>query len=95
MRFGYLLLALFFLSQSPSYSQNHNAIEVDLERVKKDIIDLQKFVYQNNNLELSDQIISSSKIKNSLKDIAEIDAAIKGLSGKRPWQSIRDLALNF
>ena len=36
-----------------------------------------------------------SKIKNSLKDIAEIDAAIKGLSDKSPWQSIRDLALNF
>ena len=64
MRFGYLLLALFFLSQSPSYSQNHNAIEVDLERVKKDIIDLQKFVYQNNNLDLSDQSISSSEIEN-------------------------------
>ena len=39
--------------------------------------------------------LSSSKIKNSLKDIAEIDAAIKGLSDKSPWQSIRDLALNF
>ena len=38
---------------------------------------------------------SYSKIKNSLKDIAEIDAAIKGLSDKNPWQSIRDLALNF
>ena len=34
-------------------------------------------------------------VENSLKDIAEIDAAIKGLSDKNPWQSIRDLALNF
>jgi DNA polymerase-3 subunit delta len=38
---------------------------------------------------------SRAKIKNSLKDIAEIDTAIKGLSGKNPWQSIRELALNF
>ena len=73
MRFGYLLLALFFLSQSPSYSQNHNAIEVDLERVKKDIIDLQKFVYQNNNLDLSDQSISSSEIENLNKLLLSLE----------------------
>ena len=73
MRFGYLLIALFFLSQSPSYSQNHNAIEVDLERVKKDIIDLQKFVYQNNNLDLSDQSISSSEIENLNKLLLSLE----------------------
>ena len=73
MRFGYLLLALFFLSQSPSYSQNHNAIEVDLERVKKDIIDLQKFVYQNNNLDLSDQSISASEIENLNKLLLSLE----------------------
>ena len=73
MRFGYLLLALFFLSQSPSYSQNHNAIEVDLERVKKDIIDLQKFVYQNNNLDLSNQSISSSEIENLNKLLLSLE----------------------
>ena len=39
---------LFIFLSSYSFSQNHNKIEVDLERVKKDIIDLQKFVYQNN-----------------------------------------------
>ena len=39
--------------------------------------------------------ISGSKIKSALKDIAEIDSAIKGLSKKNPWQSIRELALNF
>ena len=36
-----------------------------------------------------------SKIKKSLQDIAEIDSAIKGLSDKSPWQSIRELALDF
>ena len=39
--------------------------------------------------------ISGSKIKSALIDIAEIDSAIKGLSRKNPWQSIRELALNF
>ena len=39
---------VFIFLSSYSFSQNHNKIEVDLERVKKDIIDLQKFVYQNN-----------------------------------------------
>ena len=39
--------------------------------------------------------ISGSKIKSALIDIAEIDSAIKGLSKKNPWQSIRELALNF
>ena len=40
--------ALLISISSYSFSQNHNKIEVDLERAKKDIIDLQKFVYQNN-----------------------------------------------
>ena len=39
--------------------------------------------------------ISNSKIKHTFKDIAEIDASIKGLSDKSPWQSIRKLALDF
>ena len=39
--------------------------------------------------------IPNSKIKNSFKDIAEIDASIKGVSDKSPWQSIRKLALDF
>jgi len=38
----------FILTSSFSFSQNHNKIDVEFERVKKDIIDLQKFVYQNN-----------------------------------------------
>ena len=41
------------------------------------------------------QKTSRAKIKKSLKDIAEIDTAIKGLSEKNPWHSIRELALNF
>ena len=44
----FIFSTLFIFISSYSFSQNHNKIEVDLERVKKDIIDLQKFVYQNN-----------------------------------------------
>ena len=39
--------------------------------------------------------ISLSKIKKSLKEIAEIDSSIKGLSKKSPWQSIRDLVIDL
>ena len=39
--------------------------------------------------------ISIRKIKSGLKDIAEIDSSIKGLSDKSPWQSIRELAVKF
>ena len=39
--------------------------------------------------------VSQGKIKQSLKEISEIDASIKGLSSKNPWQAIRDLAITF
>jgi len=39
--------------------------------------------------------ISLRKIKKALKEIAEIDSSIKGLSTKSPWQSIRDLVLDL
>ena len=39
--------------------------------------------------------LTKSKIKRSLREVAEIDASIKGLSSKNPWQAIRDLAINF
>ena len=73
MRIGYILLALFFFSLSPSFSQNHNSMEVDLERVKKDIIDLQKFVYQNNNLDLSEQNNTSPEIENLNKLLLSLE----------------------
>ena len=46
----------FFIFFSNAFAQNHNKIEVDLERVKKDIIDLQKYVYKNNSPNFEDQI---------------------------------------
>ena len=49
MFFSKIIFSIIFIFfNSYSFSQDHNKIEVDLERIKKDIIDLQKFVYQNN-----------------------------------------------
>ena len=39
--------------------------------------------------------LTKRKIKQSLLEISEIDASIKGLSSKNPWQAIRDLAITF
>ena len=46
-RLTYLLVLTFLFFSSFSYSESHNKIEVELERIKKDVIDLQKFVYKN------------------------------------------------
>ena len=44
----YLLVTVFFFFFSiTSYSANHNQLDVEIERLKKDITDLQKFIYQN------------------------------------------------
>ena len=43
-----LLITIFIFISFNSFSQNHSEIEADVERLKQDIIDLQKFVYQNN-----------------------------------------------
>lgn len=43
-----LLVTIFIFISFNSFSQNHIEIEADVERLKQDIIDLQKFVYQNN-----------------------------------------------
>ncbi len=39
--------------------------------------------------------LTKRKLNQSLLEIAEIDASIKGLSSKNPWQAIRDLAITF
>ena len=44
----YLLVTVFFFCFSiTGYSANHNQLDVEIERLKKDITDLQKFIYQN------------------------------------------------
>ena len=62
MFFVKLIFSTFFIFLSSySFSQNHNKIEVDLERVKKDIIDLQKFVYQNKPRGTGDAVLKAKK----------------------------------
>lgn len=68
-----LLITIFIFISSNSFSQNHNKIETDLERVKKDIIDLQKFVYQNK----SDTVSSSNN-----QDLSKINSQIELLLEK-------------
>ena len=73
MLFVKIAISTFFIFiSSYSFSQNHNKIEVDLERVKKDIIDLQKFVYQNNtpnNIDSKNQDLE--KINNQIQLLIE------------------------
>ena len=59
----YFLVLIFISSHSFLFSQSHNQVEIDLERIKKDIIDLQKFVYQNSDSSES-QTNESSELKN-------------------------------
>ena len=68
-----LLITIFIFISSNSFSQNHSKIESDLERVKKDIIDLQKFVYQNK----SDTVSSSNN-----QDLSKINSQIELLLEK-------------
>ena len=68
-----LLITIFIFISSNSFSQNHNKIETDLERVKKDIIDLQKFVYQNK----SDTVSNTNN-----QDLSKINSQIEILLEK-------------
>ncbi len=68
----FIFSTFFIFISSYAFSQNHNKIEVDLERIKKDIIDLQKFVYQNNSpntFELKGQDLED--INNQIKLLLE------------------------
>ena len=69
----YILVITSFFFHSYAFCENHNNIEVDLERVKKDIIDLQKFVYKNGN-EIPNQtneILDLDNVNQLIKEIKE------------------------
>ena len=63
-RLTYFLVLIFVSSHSFLFSQSHNQVEVELERIKKDIIDLQKFVYKNSNSSTTQQQNESSELEN-------------------------------
>jgi TolA-binding protein len=70
----YLLATVFFFCFSiSSYSANHNQIDVEIERLKKDITDLQKYIYQN------EPNTSSSK---STVDLAELNKTLETISDR-------------
>jgi len=70
----YLLATVFFFCFSISgYSANHNQIDVEIERLKKDITDLQKFIYQN------EPNTNSSK---GTADLTELNKTLETISNR-------------
>ena len=66
-----LLFVFFFCFSLTSYSANHNQLDVEIERLKKDITDLQKFVYQTEPTNSSsNEPIDLSQINKSLEAIS-------------------------
>ena len=65
------ILVIFFLffSSNQANSEKHNQVSVELDRIKNDIIDLQKFVYKN---ESSLSKSANSSEKNNLEESSKI-----------------------
>ena len=62
------ILVIFFLffSSNQANSEKHNQVSVELDRIKNDIIDLQKFVYKN---ESSLGKSANSSEKNNIEEL--------------------------
>ena len=71
-----IILVIFFLIlfSNQSNSENHNQVSVELDRIKNDIIDLQKFVYKNES-SLSNNVNSDEK-----NDLDELKILINEIS---------------
>ena len=72
------ILVIFFLFFSTNYakSEKHNQVSVELDRIKNDIIDLQKFVYKNEN----QSSLNNSSDKNNNIDLDELKISIDDIS---------------
>ena len=59
------ILVIFFIIifSNTAIAENHNQISVEIDRIKNDIIDLQKFVYKN------EQSLNNSNGTNDLEDL--------------------------
>ena len=70
------ILIIFFLLlfSSQSHSEKHNQVSVELERIKNDIIDLQKFVYK------SDSSLDNNSDSTVINDISELKILINEIS---------------
>ncbi len=80
-RLPYLLFLILFFFNPLSLAQNHNSFETDLERVKRDITDLQKFVYKNDD-KISNQTIENSDIENLKKIFEDISKKLTSLESQ-------------
>ena len=70
----YLLVTVFFFCFSiTSYSANHNQLDVEIERLKKDITDLQKFIYQNE---------PTTSLSKGTVDLTELNKTLETLSDR-------------
>ena len=67
-----IFFLLFFSSQS--HSEKHNQVSVELDRIKNDIIDLQKFVYK------SDSSLGNNSDTMVIKEIEELKILINDIS---------------
>ena len=68
-----IFFLLFFTNQAQS--EKHNQVSVELDRIKNDIVDLQKFVYKNesslNNSNDSNDNIELDELKTLIKEITK------------------------
>ena len=73
-----IFFSLFFSKQS--LSEKHNQVSIELDRIKNDIIDLQKFVYKNDSSSASNlDSIKKNDLEELKKQITEISKSIISL----------------
>ena len=70
------ILVIFFLVlfNNQSNSENHNQVSVEIDRIKNDIIDLQKFVYKN------ETSLGNNTNSNATNDLEELKILINEIS---------------
>ena len=69
-----LIIFFLLLFSSQSHSEKHNQVSVELDRIKNDIIDLQKFVYK------SDSSLGNNSDSIGIKNIEELKILINDIS---------------
>ena len=69
-----LFIFFFFFFCHNVKSENHNQVSVELDRIKNDIIDLQKFLYKNETL------LDNSDGTSEKSDFDELKIIIKDIS---------------
>ena len=75
-----LVIFFIFLFSNQSNSENHNQVSVVLDRIKNDIIDLQKFVYKNeSSLGNNSDSLGTNGIEDLKKIINDISKSIISL----------------